>query len=75
MQDLNTLQCIQWEAIIIDECQRTRTLEHLGNIKILAAEMRLLVVSGQIKVYYLCLLLIFFQHVDILPNGFSGRSS
>ncbi|XP_020210797.1 chromodomain-helicase-DNA-binding protein 3 isoform X2 [Cajanus cajan] len=49
VEDLHALRCIPWEAIIIDECQRSRILGHLGNINILKAEMRLLLVSGQIK--------------------------
>lgn len=57
MQDLHALRCIPWEVIIIDECQRSRILGHLDNIKILASEMRLLV-SGKIKVPYLCSTLI-----------------
>ncbi|XP_027349139.1 uncharacterized protein LOC113860822 [Abrus precatorius] len=49
VEDLHALRCIQWEAIIIDECQRSRILGHFDHIKILKAEMRLLLVSGQIK--------------------------
>ncbi|KAG5055558.1 hypothetical protein JHK85_008068 [Glycine max] len=48
-QDLHELRCITWEAIIIDECQQSRLSGHLDDIKILKAEMRLLLVSGQIK--------------------------
>ncbi|TKY62142.1 Helicase protein MOM1 [Spatholobus suberectus] len=49
VEDLHALRCIPWEAIIIDECQRSRILGQLDNIKILKAEMRLLLVNGQIK--------------------------
>ncbi|MED6198358.1 hypothetical protein PIB30_065626 [Stylosanthes scabra] len=49
VEDLNELQCISWEAIIIDECQRPRMLEHLDIIKILTTVLRILVVSAQIK--------------------------
>ncbi|KAL2345065.1 hypothetical protein Fmac_006350 [Flemingia macrophylla] len=49
VEDLHALRCIPWEAIIIDECQRSRILGHSDNINILKAEMRLLLVSGQIK--------------------------
>ncbi|XP_020960076.1 uncharacterized protein LOC107648625 isoform X3 [Arachis ipaensis] len=49
VEDLKELRCISWEAIIVDECQRPRILEHLDNIKILTTKLRLLVVSGQIK--------------------------
>ncbi|XP_022634948.1 uncharacterized protein LOC106757728 isoform X6 [Vigna radiata var. radiata] len=48
-QDLHELRCITWEAIIIDECQQPRILGHLDHIKILKTEMKLLLVSGQIK--------------------------
>lgn len=60
MQDLHELRCITWEAIIIDECQQSRLSGHLDDIKILKAEMRLLLVSGQIKVNYLCSILVFW---------------
>ncbi|KAJ1376078.1 Zinc finger, PHD-type, partial [Sesbania bispinosa] len=49
VEDIHALRCIPWEAIIIDECQRSRILGHFENFKTLAAEMRLLIVSGQIK--------------------------
>ncbi|KAL5135335.1 Helicase protein MOM1 [Glycine soja] len=49
VKDLHELRCITWEAIIIDECQQSRISGHLDDIKILKAEMRLLLVSGQIK--------------------------
>ncbi|CAJ2632582.1 unnamed protein product [Trifolium pratense] len=50
VEDLDALQCIKWEAIIIDECQRRpRILGNLDDVNILAAEIRLLLVSGQIK--------------------------
>ncbi|XP_027188139.1 uncharacterized protein [Cicer arietinum] len=49
IEDLHALRYIQWEAIIIDECQRSKILGHIDNINILAAEMRLLLISGQIK--------------------------
>ncbi|KAK7285039.1 hypothetical protein RJT34_19796 [Clitoria ternatea] len=49
IEDLHALRCIRWEVIIIDECQRSKILGHLDNIKFLKAEMRLLLASGQIK--------------------------
>ncbi|XP_047165267.1 uncharacterized protein LOC124834569 isoform X4 [Vigna umbellata] len=48
-QDLHELRCIPWKAIIIDECQQSRISGHLDHIKILNTEMKLLLVSGQIK--------------------------
>lgn len=70
MQDLHELRCISWEAIIIDECQRSRILGHFENIKVLAAEMRLLLVSGQIKVYYLCSIFIVSTVLIFSPVDF-----
>jgi hypothetical protein len=69
MQDLDELRCIKWEAIIIDECQRRpRILGNIDNVNILAAEIRLLLVSGQIKVYHLCSIV----NIDIFHrNDFS----
>lgn len=60
MQDLHALRFIQWEAIIIDECHRPRILGQFDNLNTLKAETRLLLMSGQIKVCYLCPILIFF---------------
>ena len=50
MQDLQVLECIEWEAIIIDKCQRSKMSKHFEQIRMLAANMRLLLISGQIKV-------------------------
>ena len=50
MQDLRVLECIEWEAIIIDKCQRSKMSKHFEQIRMLAANMRLLLISGQIKV-------------------------
>ncbi|XP_068473323.1 uncharacterized protein [Phaseolus vulgaris] len=49
VKDLHELRCIPWEAIIIDECLQSRISGHLDSIKILKTEMKLLLVSGQIK--------------------------
>ncbi|KAK7245118.1 hypothetical protein RIF29_39952 [Crotalaria pallida] len=49
IEDLHALSCIQWEAIIIDECQRPSIIKYLDNMTALAAEMRLVLVSGQMK--------------------------
>lgn len=49
-QDLQVLECIEWEAIIIDKCQRSKMSKHFEQIRNLAANMRLLLISGQIKV-------------------------
>ncbi|XP_068667120.1 uncharacterized protein [Aristolochia californica] len=47
-QDINTFECLGWEAIIIDECQRPRLLKQL-NLKMLTAGLKLLLASSQIK--------------------------
>ncbi|XP_052728672.1 uncharacterized protein LOC108322436 isoform X2 [Vigna angularis] len=49
VEDLHELRCIPWKAIIIDECQQSRISGHLDHIKTLNTEMKLLLVSGQIK--------------------------
>ncbi|CAK7343094.1 unnamed protein product [Dovyalis caffra] len=49
VEDLEELKCIQWEAIIIDDCQRFCVSRHFEEFKILVADTRLLLVSTQIK--------------------------
>lgn len=49
-QDLQVLECIGWEIIIIDECQRPTMSKHFEQIRTLPAYVRLLLLSGQIKV-------------------------
>ncbi|XP_022743956.1 chromodomain-helicase-DNA-binding protein 3-like [Durio zibethinus] len=48
-EDLDMLKCIEWGAIIIDECQRPRMSRYFEQFKRLIADMKLLLVSGQIK--------------------------
>lgn len=50
LQDLDILELVKWEAVIIDECQRCQISVHLKQIKKLSADMRLLLVSCQVKV-------------------------
>ncbi|XP_031285187.1 helicase protein MOM1 [Pistacia vera] len=49
IEDLNVFESIGWEAIIVDECQRSKISSHLEQIKMLITKMRLLLVSGQLK--------------------------
>ncbi|XP_071908255.1 uncharacterized protein [Coffea arabica] len=49
VEDLENLKPIKWEVIAVDECQRPTMSVHLEQIKDLAANMRLLLVSSQIK--------------------------
>ncbi|OMO72428.1 SNF2-related protein, partial [Corchorus capsularis] len=48
-EDLDILKGIEWGAIIVDECQSSHMSRYFGQIKKLIADMRLLLVSGQIK--------------------------
>lgn len=45
------LKCIEWGTIVIDECQRPGMSKYFEQFKWLRADMKLLLVSGQIKVY------------------------
>lgn len=45
------LKAVEWGAVVIDECQSSRMSRYFEQIKRLIADMRLLLVSGQIKVY------------------------
>ncbi|KAF8397710.1 hypothetical protein HHK36_016632 [Tetracentron sinense] len=49
VEDLETLECIGWEVIVVDECQRPSFSTHFEQIKMLPTGLRLLLVSGQIK--------------------------
>ncbi|KAK8550911.1 hypothetical protein V6N12_039591 [Hibiscus sabdariffa] len=48
-EDLNVLDCIGWEAVIVDECQRPRLGSCFEQIKMLTASKRLLIISSQLK--------------------------
>ncbi|XVF20260.1 hypothetical protein REPUB_Repub11eG0182400 [Reevesia pubescens] len=48
-KDLDVLDCIGWEAIIVDECQRPRIASCFEQIKMLTASKRLLIISGPLK--------------------------
>ncbi|KAM4083519.1 hypothetical protein ACB094_08G063400 [Castanea mollissima] len=49
MTDRDMLECIRWEAIIVDECQRSVISSHFEHIKMLHTDRRLLLVNGQLK--------------------------
>ncbi|KAJ9698071.1 hypothetical protein PVL29_007263 [Vitis rotundifolia] len=49
VEDLEVLECLGWEAVIIDECQRPRISSHFAEYRMLVADLRLLLFSGQIK--------------------------
>ncbi|GMI92127.1 hypothetical protein HRI_002881800 [Hibiscus trionum] len=48
-EDLNVLDCIGWEAIIVDECQSPRIGSCFEQFKMLTASKRLLIISSQLK--------------------------
>ncbi|XP_017976902.1 PREDICTED: uncharacterized protein LOC18597975 isoform X4 [Theobroma cacao] len=48
-EDLDMLKAVEWGAVVIDECQSSRMSRYFEQIKRLIADMRLLLVSGQIK--------------------------
>lgn len=50
LQDLDVLDCINWEVIIVDECQRPTISSHFEKMKMLKGNMWLLVLSDQLKV-------------------------
>ncbi|KAK8584571.1 hypothetical protein V6N13_138529 [Hibiscus sabdariffa] len=48
-EDLNVLDCIGWEAIIVDECQCPRIGSCFEQVKMITASVRLLIISRQLK--------------------------
>lgn len=80
LQDLDVLRSIEWELLIIDEPQRARISSHSAQIKLLATERRLLLVTGQLKVLILLCLLLpdmfhLFQVFDLSNFTGHGRRS
>ncbi|XP_035545868.1 helicase protein MOM1-like isoform X2 [Juglans regia] len=49
LMDIDMLECIRWEAVIVDECQHSVISLHMEHIKVLYTDRRLLVVNGQLK--------------------------
>ncbi|XP_019052887.1 PREDICTED: uncharacterized protein LOC104595051 isoform X5 [Nelumbo nucifera] len=49
IEDLEILECLGWEAIIVDECQQYGVAKHLEQIKMLTTGFRLLISRGQVK--------------------------
>ncbi|XP_022949441.1 helicase protein MOM1 isoform X2 [Cucurbita moschata] len=49
MEDLDVLDCINWEVIVVDECQRPTISSHFEKMKFLNADMWLLVLADQLK--------------------------
>ncbi|KAG1359754.1 hypothetical protein COCNU_08G012000 [Cocos nucifera] len=48
-QDFENLECIGWEAIIVDECQNSRVFKHLEQFKNLSTDFKLLLSSAPLK--------------------------
>ncbi|KAK9280486.1 hypothetical protein L1049_014178 [Liquidambar formosana] len=49
VEDFEVLKCLRWEAIIVDDCQHSKISTHFEQIKMMAADLRLLFVNGQMK--------------------------
>nr|XP_029122314.1 LOW QUALITY PROTEIN: uncharacterized protein LOC105051204 [Elaeis guineensis] len=49
VEDLEALYCIGWEAIIVDECQKSRVSKHFERFRNLSSDFRLLLFSGPLK--------------------------
>ncbi|GAV67872.1 SNF2_N domain-containing protein/Chromo domain-containing protein [Cephalotus follicularis] len=78
VEDLEVLECIPWEAIVIDQCQLSRMSRHFGKIKMLACKMRFLLFSSQIKdskAYYVSLLSLLDPRHDELNSDNKGLDS
>ncbi|XP_026415327.1 helicase protein MOM1-like isoform X2 [Papaver somniferum] len=49
VEDIESLNCVSWEAIIVDECQLSKVSKSLENIKLLTTYFKLLLVNGPMK--------------------------
>ncbi|XP_043696783.1 helicase protein MOM1-like, partial [Telopea speciosissima] len=49
VEDLEVLECLGWEALVVDDCQQSRVSKYCEQMKCLSTDFRLLVASGQIK--------------------------
>lgn len=79
VEDLVSLKSIEWEVIIVDECQKSRMSTNLEQLKPLVTGMKLLIISGLIKdsaVEYVSLLSFLDPRGDMkLHNGTNAESS
>ncbi|XP_077252881.1 uncharacterized protein LOC143892273 [Tasmannia lanceolata] len=48
-EDIESLNCLGWEAIIVDECHRSRISKHFEQIRLFTCDFRLLLVNGPVK--------------------------
>ncbi|ERN08403.1 uncharacterized protein LOC18995828 isoform X1 [Amborella trichopoda] len=49
VEDLEALDCLRWEAIIVDECHRSRVSRNLQQLGKLVTDFRLLLFRDQVK--------------------------
>ncbi|KAL7173695.1 hypothetical protein ACSBR2_033030 [Camellia fascicularis] len=49
VEDLEMLECLRWEAIIVDESQHIGISKHFEQIKMLTTKVRVLLFNGQFK--------------------------
>ncbi|KAF7121226.1 hypothetical protein RHSIM_Rhsim13G0096400 [Rhododendron simsii] len=49
VEDFEMLECLRWEAIIVDECQCSAISKHFEHIKMLSTEVRFLLYNDQLK--------------------------
>lgn len=60
LQDIDVLRGIEWEAIIVEECQCSKISSYLEHMKMLKTDLKILLLSGQLKVFsFACLGVIF----------------
>lgn len=52
LQDMDVLGGIEWEAIIVDECQSPKMSSYFKQIKMLNTHLRILLFRGQPKVCF-----------------------
>ncbi|KAG1361556.1 helicase protein MOM1 [Cocos nucifera] len=49
IEDFENVECIGWEAIIVDECQNSRVSKYFEQLKNLSTDFRLLLLSASLK--------------------------
>ncbi|KAJ0966484.1 hypothetical protein J5N97_023401 [Dioscorea zingiberensis] len=49
VEDFESLVCIGWEAIVVDDCQNLRVSKHLEQLKNLSSDFKLLLLNGPLK--------------------------
>lgn len=49
IEDIETMKCIGWEAVIVDDCQSSRVLKCLEQLKCLHSDFRMVLLSYPLK--------------------------